>query len=171
MFQLSLFRTDKPENIKDVVYTPDNIAKEIVTFFRPTGKCLDPCKGKGAFLQYLPPNSNWCEITEGINFFEFRRKVDWIISNPPYSQFVKWMLHSFEIADNIVYLIPIDKPFISYNFLLALKKYGGIKSIYIIGPGRVCNFNFGFAVGAVYFRRNYSGNIEIIFRNKIKNKS
>jgi len=38
----------------DVVYTPDDVARDVVSFFCPSGRVLDPCKGKGAFLQYMP---------------------------------------------------------------------------------------------------------------------
>ena len=45
---------------------------------------LEPCKGEGAFLQYLPENSDWCEIAEGRNYYDYNEKVDWIVTNPPY---------------------------------------------------------------------------------------
>ena len=162
--QQTLIPQTEPENYRDVVLTPEHIAKDIIDRFKPSGKCLDPCKGDGAFLKYLPTNSDWCEIREGKDFFEYFKKVDWIVSNPPYSMFVKWVTHSFKIADNIVYLIPVDKPFISYDFMLNLKQYGGIKEMYTIGPGRWCGFNVGFAVGAVYFKRGYKGDIKITFK-------
>lgn len=49
---------------KDVVYTPDWCARDIVQHFKPEGRVLEPSKGGGAFLQYLP-GAEWCEITEG----------------------------------------------------------------------------------------------------------
>ncbi len=41
-------------NPRDVVYTPDDVARDVVAFFKPTGKILEPSAGKGAFLKYLP---------------------------------------------------------------------------------------------------------------------
>lgn len=40
---------------KDVVYTPDWVADDMVSFFQPSGKILEPSKGEGVFLKYLPP--------------------------------------------------------------------------------------------------------------------
>lgn len=61
----------------DVVYTPDWAAKDMVDFFRPSGRILEPCKGGGVFLKYLPPETEWCEIAEGVDFFAWSKPVDW----------------------------------------------------------------------------------------------
>lgn len=39
-------------NEKDIVYAPDWVARDMVEFFRPS--ILEPCKGDGVFLKYLP---------------------------------------------------------------------------------------------------------------------
>lgn len=57
-------------NPNDVVFTPDWLAKQIVDMFPIEGKVLEPCKGEGAFLQYLPDDADWCEIAEGKNYYE-----------------------------------------------------------------------------------------------------
>jgi hypothetical protein len=54
----------------DVVYTPDWVARDMVEFFKPSGRILEPCKGDGVFLKYLPPHAEWCEIQEGRDFFQ-----------------------------------------------------------------------------------------------------
>ena len=61
--------TDKPKP-KDVVYTPDNVARDMVQFFKPSGRILEPSKGEGVFLKYLP-GADWYEITEGKDFFNY----------------------------------------------------------------------------------------------------
>ncbi len=139
-------------NPADIVYTPPRIAKDIVTHFKPSGKCLDPCKGDGVFLKLLPPGSDWCEIREGKDFFKYKEKVDWIIGNPPYSIFVEWLRHSFDIADNVVYIVPTNKIFQSFKIMDQIKKYGGIHTIIVYGSGNGCGFPFGFSVGAFYFK-------------------
>jgi hypothetical protein len=99
------------KNIGDKVYTPENIAKKIISEFNLEGVVLDPFKGKGAFYDNLPETvkKDWCELDEGKDFFHYTERVDWIISNPPYSIFGEVLDHSFELSDNIVYLIPINK--------------------------------------------------------------
>jgi len=164
MKQQTLFPVVKPENEQDVIFTPEYIAEGIINHFKPSGKCLDPCKGNGAFLKYLPINSDWCEITEGKDFFDYRKKVDWIVGNPPYSIFEKWLIHSFKVADNIVYLIPITKALTSYRVMKQIYELGSICEIFVLGAGRHIGFPFGFAIGAVHFKPKVKTDIKITFK-------
>jgi hypothetical protein len=151
-------------NHKDVVYTPDDVAKDVVDFFRPSGLCLDPCKGDGAFLRYLPPGSEWCEIENGIDFFAWAKPVDWIIGNPPFSIFYEWLRHSITLADNIGYLIPTAKCFTAHRTIKMIFEWGGMPKIMFFGTGRTINLPLGFAIGAVHFQRGYRGGTEFSFR-------
>lgn len=150
----------KDENPNDNVYTPDKIAKLIVSMFPLSGRILEPCRGKGAFFKYMPEGADWCEITEGKDFFDYKQPVDWIITNPPYSTFNEFLKHSFEIADNVVFLTPIAKVLKSWGTIMEIKAYGGIKKIWFC-PANRCGFPFGFPCGAFHFQRNYKGCIEV----------
>jgi len=152
----------------DVVFTPPDIAADIVAHFAPTGLCLDPCYGDGAFYRHFlaEVEGDWCEIEMGRDFFDYHRRVDWIIGNPPFSIFREWLLHSFTLADNIVYLVPVTKPYHSMSLIQATQAYGGIREKYIIGTGRSVGFEFGFAVAAVHFQRGYRGGEITTFRAK-----
>ena len=105
----------KTKKANDDVATPIHIARKIINLFFPKiyndEFLLDPFKGNGVFYNNFPKENpkDWCEIKEGKDFFDFNKKVDWIISNPPYSIFDEVLEHSFEIADNIVYLVPLSK--------------------------------------------------------------
>lgn len=156
---------------KDVVYTPDDIAKDIVSHFAPSGKVLEPCRGDGAFYRHLPAGSYWCEIAEGKDFFQWNERVDWIVSNPPFSIFANWMRHSFAISDNIVYLLPITKVFNSYTMIQLIYSWGGIKEVYVIGGGSMLKSErLGFAIGAVHFVKGYEGGINIAFRQSAEHR-
>jgi hypothetical protein len=158
--QLSLFGDIlENENPNDCVFTPDEIAKKIISLFPISGKILEPCKGKGAFLKYLPDNTEWCEIKEGRDFFEYKEKVDWIITNPPYSTFNEFLDHSFELSDNVVFLAPIAKVLKSWGTIMKIKEYGGIKKIWFV-PANRCGFPFGFPCGAFHFKRGYKGCVD-----------
>lgn len=148
---------------KDIIYTPDFMAKEIVEIFHPSGHVLEPCAGDGAFLRYLAA-ADWCEIEKGRDFFKWNTPVDWIIGNPPYSIFNIWLRHSFTLANDIVYLIPLNKIFNDFGMLRDIYVYGGVVKVYAIGRGEKVNFPMGYAVGAVHFQRNYKGSTEIIIR-------
>lgn len=153
-------KTDKPN---DKVRTPLHIAKTIIDLYNIQGKILDPFRGDGAFYDQYPKHleKQYCEIDEGKNFFEFNEKVDWIISNPPYSIFDDVMEHSYKIADNIVYLLPLNKVFSSMGRIRKINRYGGIASMWIISASK-CGFPFGFPACAFHFKRGYKGDIKIL---------
>jgi hypothetical protein len=151
----------------DMIFTPVNVAADIVRYFDAeygiTGKVLDPFMGDGAFYLVFPfitggAQNIYCgyDIKEGRDFFEDSRKYDWIISNPPYSAFTGVLEHSMELADNIVYLIPINKITSSAGRVRRILAWGGIPEIRIYEP-KDCGFPFGFALGAVYLKRGYRG--------------
>lgn len=142
----------------DKVYTPLPIAKRIIDLFPLYGKVLDPFKGGGAFYNQYPDfvDKDWCEIDEGRDFFDYTEKVDWIISNPPYSIFDEVLKHSFEIAENIVYLVPLSKIFTSLKRIKGILDFGAIKEIHIISAGK-CGFPFGFPACAIWLQKGYDG--------------
>lgn len=150
------FLLHSPAN-RDIVFTPDWLARDIVEYFKPTGVCLDPCRGDGAFLRHLPSGSHWCEIEQGVDFYAWSTPVDWIISNPPYSHLLAWIRHSFKIAANIVYLMPVHRVFSSFQFLADLQAWGGVAEIRLYGTGTRAGFRFGNAMGAVYYKAAYQG--------------
>ena len=157
------FVKGKSGNTKtDKVYTPVNIAQLIISKFPLEGKVLDAFRGKGAFYDNYPDTveKDWCEIDDGKDFFEYDEHVDWIITNPPYSIYDDVMEHSFEIADNIVYLVPLSKVVSSLGRIKKIFDYGGVPYIYIIGAGR-CGFPFGFPACAIHMKRGYDGTTTI----------
>jgi len=151
-------------NQNDVVYTPDAVARDIVNYFNPSGMCLDPCLGDGAFYKYLPSGREWCEIEKGRDFFFWSKPVDWIVGNPPYSIFSDWLRHSMELAPNIVYLIPIAKVYSVEGRMKEIYQWGGIVETVYYGKGTELGFPFGFPAGAVYIRRGFGGPIKVSFR-------
>ena len=143
-------------NPNDAVFTPEWAAADIVQWFKPSGRILEPCKGFGAILQFLP-GADWCEITEGKDFYAWNEPVDWIISNPPYSDLKNWLVHSFEVALNIVYLVPLKNFFSGFGQMESCREFGWIKHIRVYGTGTRLNFPMGNAIGAMHFRRGYWG--------------
>ena len=78
-----------PKGGNDRVYTPDDLALSIVNHFRPSGRILEPCAGKGAFVRALRGRGELsvCELDNGTDFFQWTQPVDWIVTNPPWSLF------------------------------------------------------------------------------------
>jgi len=144
----------------DVVMTPEPLAKKIINHFNPEGSVLEPCKGSGVFYNnFNNTNKYWCEISENIDFFDFDKKVDWIITNPPWSKIRNFLIHSMELSDNIVFLFTINHLWTKAR-LRDIKEMGfGIKEIIIFDTPN--NFpQSGFQVGVVYIKKHYIGNIK-----------
>lgn len=149
-------RSRRTSRDSDVVYTPDWIVADMLAHFKPAGEILDPCRGLGVFHSAMP-NSDWCEITEGRDFFDWSATVDWVVGNPPYSLTRAWLNHSYTFADNILYLIPVRNIFSSYGTLREIADYGGVREVRLYGTGNRCGFPMGNAIGAFHIQRGYTG--------------
>jgi len=141
----------------DAVYTPDWCAADMVDWFKPEGRILEPAKGDGAFLRHLPAHTEWCEIEQGRDFFDCTVQYDWIMSNPPYSTLRPWLAHSFNVAENIVYLFPLKNFFSAHGQIMEVKNRGWIKHIRLYGTGSRLGFPMGNAIGAFHFLRGWHG--------------
>ena len=83
---------DKKDKIKkDIVYTPEEVAKDCIKYTLPFLKeediLLEPFSGKDVFYNNFPETNkkDWCEIERGRDYLESDIKCDWVITNPPYS--------------------------------------------------------------------------------------
>ena len=147
---------------KDVVFTPEYVSKKIISLLNPSGWCLDPCKGDSSFYNNLPIHKDYCEIEEGKDFFEYTKKMNWIIGNPPYSLFEEFLRHSFNLAENVSFIVPINKVFQRQLIMNMINKYGGIKQIIVFGSGQKVGFPFGFSVANFHFMKGHKGETNII---------
>lgn len=143
----------------DVVMTPDSVAKKIVSHFNPKGKGLEPCSGTGNILNYLE-NAEWCEISKGRNFFDFNEKIDYIFTNPPWSQFRKFLKHSMEIADNIYFLITINHIFTKARLRDIEEKGFSIVEILMIDTPKEFP-STGFQLGVIHIKRIKQNTVKI----------
>lgn len=164
------------DNPNDRVYTPPAIAEICYKSLPPipsNALLLDPFRGKGAFYDLFPEGQrDWCEIddSESRDFFDYNKHVDWIISNPPYSILDDVLDHSFEIADNVCYLVPLGKIFKCLGRLNVLFAWGGIRQVGIIGASR-CGFPFGFPCGFFWMQKGYTGDTHIFMYEPPKKKN
>jgi hypothetical protein len=131
--------------------------------FKPAGRVLEPCKGSGVFMGLLPAGTEWCEIDEGRDFFKWTKHVDWVVSNPPYSLTRKWFRHSYEVATNLLYLVPLRNVFSGFGFVREIHDFGGIVEIRLYGTGGSIGFPMGNAVGAFHIRAGYRGKTQFSF--------
>ena len=143
----------------DDVQTPPALARELVRHFKPQGRILEPCKGKGNFLKAMPA-AKWCEIKQGRDFFEWSAKVDWIITNPPWSQIRLFLKHAMTIADHVVFLLTINHLWTKARLRDVRAAGFGLREIVLVDMP--ASFpQSGFQLGAVYLSRGYSGPIHL----------
>jgi len=148
----------------DVVNTKYNTAKWIVDYFNPQGSILEPCAGNNVFYDLFNNKVKYrCEIMDGIDFLQWDKKVDWIITNPPYSIYDCFLERAFMVANNVVFFVPIAKAFKSNKIQLMVQQYGGLKEIVYMGSGNKHGFKFGFPVGCLYYKKGYNGNCKITY--------
>lgn len=143
--------------INDIVYTPHDIALVILNHFKPTGKQLDPCRGDGAFYDQMIGEKDWCEIEMGRDFLHYTEKMDWIISNPPWSSsaYRNIASHAFELADNVVFLIRLHNAIGTYARHRAfLEQRHTLKEILVL-PWPKEWPQEGFVLGAFHWQRGW----------------
>ena len=97
------------ERKNDIYYTPILLAQEIINScpLQENDIVLDPFLGEGVFYDNYPPfvSKDWCEIAKGKDFLNYDKKVDWIISNPPFSKLNKVLPKCIEVATKGICLI------------------------------------------------------------------
>jgi len=173
-----------PTNKKreDCVQTPLDLAIDIVNHFKPQGKILEPCKGDGNFIKAYETYNlinqfsgqdgiKWAytEILEGKDFFEWTEKVDWIITNPPYSKLRKFLQKSMEVSDNVVFLTTINHLWLKARLRDIDNAHFGIKEIIIFDTPKTFP-QAGFQIGCFYLKKGYVGEIKFGKMEPIKNK-
>lgn len=145
-----------PKGGDDRIYTPDYLAAQIVRHFQPEGKILEPCKGQGAFTRAMP-GCFCCELDEGLDFFACHTPADWIVTNPPWSQFRAFLSHSMDLADNVVFLSLVNAFFMRARQQdIRDARFGFVEILMLPTPSKPWP-QTGFQLGATHLRRGYRG--------------
>lgn len=91
----------------DCIFTPKPIAELMIEMcdIKEYETVLDPSRGLGVFYDNLPPcHKDYCEISEGMDYFENKQMYNCIIGNPPYSKWTKWIQHTITKCDRFCYI-------------------------------------------------------------------
>lgn len=160
-------RTAEEAMEADIQYTPPHLAKSLIDITTIQGSTiLDPCSGTGAFLYNFPADMEWfsCEINRGHDFFKFDKEVDWIISNPPFSQLSKWLEHTALIAQvGFAYIMPTYS--LTPNRLRMIESFGFYceKAVIIENPKE---WQIGFTMAYYVFKKWGQRNIRLVDRKE-----
>ena len=101
---MNKIHASQTKNKNDNIHTPPYVALKMIelTPIKHRDSVLDPCCGSNKiFYENFSDNvhKEWCEVSEGRNFFDHRDSVDWCIGNPPYSLWDKWIEHTCDIVE------------------------------------------------------------------------
>jgi len=104
-------RRDTPN---DCVYTPEPLAiyhiQKVATMYANDligSEWLDPFKGGGVYYNNYPWGvvKSWCEIDEGVDFFDYDGSPEFVVSNPPYSKMRRVLDKLFDLSPRVISLL------------------------------------------------------------------
>jgi len=101
------------------------------------------------------PLCDWCEIDEGRNFLTTEGKWDWVVTNPPWSQFRPFLLKSMEVADNVVFLSLLNAWFMRARVRDMRNAGFGIVEVLMLDTPKKPWPQTGFQLSAVHVKRGY----------------
>jgi hypothetical protein len=142
----------------DRVMTPLPLARALVDALQPSGRLLEPAAGDGAFVEAMQPYGDvqWCEIDRGRDFFEYQGRVDWLISNPPWSLFRQFLQHAMTVADNVAFLVTVNHWWTNHRRQLLADHGFAIRRVIECRAPKSWKAP-GFALAMVHIQRGYQG--------------
>jgi hypothetical protein len=141
--------------------TPDSLATALVAELQPSGRILEPwCREDGAFVRALEPygDVSWCEIEEGRDFFHWTERVDWIVTNPPWSKFAAFLEHALRLADHVVFLVTVNHWWTVRRVRLVLDAGLGYRDLLLVQWPSAWREE-GFVLGVMHLERGYRGGL------------
>lgn len=105
-------------------------------------------------LSSSPSHVSWCEVQRGRDFFAWTERVDWIVTNPPWSQIRRFLQHAMTLADHVVFLMTINHVWTKAR-LRDIRAAGfGLREIVLVDMPPTFPQS-GFQLGAVYVNRGW----------------
>ncbi len=102
----------------------------------------------------------WTEIKRGRDFFEWDQPVDWIVTNPPWSQIRDFLCHAMEMADHVVFLFTINHLWTRARLRDIHNADFGIREIVLVDMPKTFPQS-GFQLGAVHLQYGWKGKITL----------
>ena len=93
-------------------YTPEEIVKECLSLLDLKNESvLDVGAGQNMiwYNNLMCKKKDWVEIEKNRDFFEYNKKVDWCIGNPPYKDLWAYISKAMDVSNKgISFLVAID---------------------------------------------------------------
>lgn len=103
---------------------------------------------------------SWCEIKRGRDFFAWTQPVDWIMTNPPWSQIRNFLRHAMTLADHVVFLLTINHLWTKARLRDVREAGFGLREIVLVDMPATFPQS-GFQLGAVHVARGHAGAITL----------
>lgn len=93
------------EKTPELYYTTEEMAKYLISKTPIKGSVLDAGSGRNkVWYNNLEEPKYECELEEGQDYYEWEKRVDWVIGNPPWrtngkNQIWDWINKASEIAE------------------------------------------------------------------------
>ncbi|MDO8793761.1 MAG: hypothetical protein Q7J25_03985 [Vicinamibacterales bacterium] len=142
----------------DEFMTPSTLAKRIVAVLQPSGVILEPCPGTGNFVRALRPYGTVL-VCRG-DFYAWQRPCDWIITNPPYSQFKDFLAHALTLATHVALLAPINHSWTKLRVRLVRDAGFGYRQLWLVETSSEFPSS-GFQFGVMVLTRGHRGSLMI----------
>ena len=153
----------------DVVMTPQTLADALVEAIDPCGLVLEPCVGSGAFVSALRRHMQTCdginevetcEISDGRDFLQWRDEVDWVLTNPPWSQFRAFLAHALTLAHDVALLSTVNHWWTRHRVQAVQRAGFGYRHLVL------CDWPdefpaSGFQLGMMHVSKGYEGPLQI----------
>jgi hypothetical protein len=88
-------------------YTNEQMVKDLLKITPIEGSILDAGSGKNkVWFNNLKGEKYECELEDGCDFYDWDKKVDWVVGNPPFHESWKFFDKASQVAKNgIAFLI------------------------------------------------------------------
>ena len=89
----------------DFYYTNEEMVKDLLSILSISGSVLDAGSGRNkVWFNKLKGEKYECEIEDGCNYYEWDKRVNWVVGNPPWqyedkNQVWDWIKKASEISD------------------------------------------------------------------------
>lgn len=99
-------------NAYDFYPTPEWCYEKLPINWSLFDTALEPAAGDRRIVHFLQNQKllqvDWCEIQEGLDFFEHEGEYDLIITNPPFSLAQEFIEHSMSMAPTVIMLLRLN---------------------------------------------------------------
>jgi hypothetical protein len=140
--------------LRDFAHRSDSVAAPIKAR-SSSARASDPLS-----LAPRRPAVRWCEIKRDRDFFAWHERVDWIITNPPWSQMRAFLQHAMKVADHVVFLVTINHLWTRARIRDIRAAGFGLREIVMVDMPHSFP-QLGFQLGAVHLERNWTGAVTL----------